>query len=100
MPTSQQNTKVEMLVEAIETFALAIAQDISDPPSPGAGNAINRSIARGNARQEMASALRDFLAPSLRVITEVEHRVGDISERKVRTVERTDAVSRTVMPKY
>lgn len=88
MTTPQQNTKIETLVEAIETFSIAIARDVAYPPAAGTQA---RCVAeeREEAREEMASALRDFLAPSLRVITEVEHKVGAISKRTSRTIERT-----------
>jgi hypothetical protein len=47
----------------------------------------------------MADALRDFLAPSFRVITERENRVGEVSTISRRTVEPVDAISTKVMPK-
>lgn len=95
MPTPQQNTKVEMLVEAIETFTINVAQGIvaASQPNINPRHANDLHLQRTDAREEMASALREFLAPTFRVITEREERVGDMSVTSRRTVERTDAVS-------
>jgi hypothetical protein len=95
MTTPQQNTKVEALVEAIENFSINIAQGIV----AAANHRINGQHARDlhdlrqGARAEMASALREFLQPSLRIITEREERVGDLSTISRKTIERTDAIA-------
>jgi hypothetical protein len=96
MATPQQNTKVETLVEAIETFAINIAQGIAATRYADAAQLHEERLV---ARKEMADALRDFLAPSFRVITERENRVGDLSTISRRTVEPVDAISTKVMPK-
>lgn len=101
-PTPQQSTKVESLVEAIENFSINIAQGIVAASQAQINGQHARDLhdLRIDAREEMASALREFLSPSLRVITEHEKRVGEVSTVSRRTVERVDAISTTVMPKY
>jgi len=90
MTTPQQNTKIESLVEAIETFSINIARGVTAPRYADA-KLLHRE--RVEAREEMAKALREFLQPSFRVITEQENRLGEMAVVTRKTVEPVDAIA-------
>lgn len=55
-------TKVELLIEAIEGLVVAVNVALKEPPPR------NAYVSVKTAREEMATALRDFLQPTLRVV--------------------------------
>lgn len=76
MATPQENTKIELLVDAFEGLALAMAQSVvlssATHPAQDYNTPELIAINRADARADMALALRDFLKPSLRVMERVE----------------------------
>lgn len=69
MPHPVVNTKVDRAVEAIENLALAVAQSVA----VGGGAMAYDQVK--DARAECADALREFLAPTIRVVTDNGQRV-------------------------
>lgn len=67
MSTPASNTKVEILAEAIENMALAVAAAVAEhrPPPKGPQAAYDNVM---QARKAVADALREFLQPTLRVV--------------------------------
>jgi hypothetical protein len=66
MPTSSEETKIELVVEAIEALTLAQVVAVS-PGLHGDGKAIAVKNVT-DARDILKRCLREFLKPSLRVI--------------------------------
>ena len=73
MANPQQETKIERVTDAIESLARAVVAHQSNPMNPRACFDHVR-----DAREEVATALRELLQPTLRVIQR-EHRVGELS---------------------
>ena len=72
MASPQVETKIELVTEAIEALTRAVVAHQANPANPRACYDIVR-----DARAEVASALRELLAPTLRVVTtEREDSVG------------------------
>jgi hypothetical protein len=70
-----ENTKIEQVVEAFESLAVAIAHSLilSERVAPTHYTSPELiAVNRTDARAEMATALRDFLKPTLRVVTKTE----------------------------
>lgn len=88
MGSPQENTKIEQIAEAIESLVLATAASLAATGfhvSPSKSAQLQTGIE--NARQELSSALRDFLQPSLRVVTSKTEVIGDVSSSLTRVVE-------------
>lgn len=71
----QENTKIEQIVEAFENLAIAVAHGliVSERFHPVQDKTPEMiALNRADARNEMASALRDFLRPALRVVAAKE----------------------------
>lgn len=71
MASPQENTKVEQIVEAFENLAIAVAHSLIltervTPSHYKSPELIQTN--REDAREEMATALREFLKPSLRIV--------------------------------
>lgn len=64
MSTPEQNTKIERVVEGVESLANAVTAHQAAPKSRR-GKSFNDVLA---ARKELHTALRDFLRPALRVV--------------------------------
>lgn len=64
MTTPAQNTKIERVVEGVESLANAVAAHQRAPSGKG-GNSFNVVL---DARKELRTALAQFLQPALRVI--------------------------------
>jgi selenocysteine lyase/cysteine desulfurase len=64
MTSAQENTKVERVVEAIEGLTVAVAANVH-----GGGDTHGSKFEDVlHAREEVATALREFLQPTLRVV--------------------------------
>jgi len=61
MATQIVNTKIEKVVEAFESLAIATAAPYTGPAESRMDNILM-------ARADLAAALREFLAPTLRVV--------------------------------
>lgn len=90
MASPQENTKIEQLTDAIESLCLAcsdgvLLQQHTHPAQDKTPEMI--AMNRADARAEVATALRDFLKPSLRVVTEIDKSVGAIHHVTRKTIE-------------
>lgn len=75
MSSPQENTKIEQIVEAFENLAIAVAHSLIASERVLPTHYPNPQLYlnnRADARAEMATALRDFLKPSLRIVTKTE----------------------------
>lgn len=75
MSSPQENTKIELLVDAFEGLALAMAESVlvqqaTHPAQDKTPELI--AVNRQDARNDMTTALREFLKPSLRVLEKQE----------------------------
>jgi hypothetical protein len=78
----KQETKIELVTEAIESLTRAVVAHQSNPANPRACYDHVR-----DARAEVASALRELLTPVLRVVTtEREQCVGAVTDTRRRVV--------------
>jgi hypothetical protein len=95
MSNPQENTKIEQLTDAIESFAISVARSVIASGNSAASHPTPTQLARAreDARAEMATALRDFLKPSLRVINETARVEGNRASL-------ADAIASREMPKY
>lgn len=81
---STSETKIELVTEAIE--ALVLASVISATRlAPGSAALNHQNVL--DARHTLKGCLKEFLTPSLRIITEREQRVGEASSTYRKTVE-------------
>ena len=62
------NTKVERVIEAFETMAVAVAVSIHSNPPNFKTPPLAAFDAVADARQEARNALAEFLRPTLRVV--------------------------------
>lgn len=86
MSSPQENTKVEQIVEAFENLAIAVAHSIVVSERTLPTHYPNPQLSlmnREDAREEMAQALRDFLKPALRVVTNDESGVARPSHERL-----------------
>lgn len=72
MSNPQQETKIERVTDAIESLARAVVAHQSNPMSPRACFDHVR-----DAREEVATALRELLQPTLRIVQK-ETRAGEL----------------------
>lgn len=72
MASPQENTKIEQIVEAFENLAISVAHSLIVTERVTPSHYKNPQLLQTNredAREEMATALREFLKPSLRIVT-------------------------------
>ena len=69
MASTQQNTKIERAVEAIEGLTIAVVSAQGGNKSGLPGESLMRYNNVRDARQEVREAFADFLSPVLRVVT-------------------------------
>lgn len=81
---STSETKIELVTEAIE--ALVLASVIAATNLATGDRALNHQNVL-DARHTLKGCLKEFLTPSLRIITEHERRVGEISVTSRKTIE-------------
>lgn len=78
------DTKIELVVESIEALTLAQHAQLS---SHDTRHSLAKMQDVVDARENLKTALSDFLRPSLRIVTEHEKRVGAASVTSRKTVE-------------
>lgn len=85
MPQSTQETKIELVTEAID--ALVLATVIAQSPTAPHRNRTRYQQDVLSAREEVRKSLRELLTPTLRVVTSQRtDTVGEISTTLTRTV--------------
>jgi hypothetical protein len=65
--TPAQNTKIEVLAEALETLMLSVAGSVLTKASGEKQSALAKRFGK-DAREQLRTALRDFLQPALRLV--------------------------------
>lgn len=72
MASAAENTKIELVTEAFEQLAVAIAQSMilaeKIPTSARAKTAELIAVERSDAREQVAASLRELLKPTLRLV--------------------------------
>ncbi len=68
MSNAVSNTKIERVIEAIESMALAVAVSLHSNPPIFKTPPLAAFDAVADARKEARDALADFLKPTLRVV--------------------------------